>query len=281
MNYRKTALVCGCSFTAGSYSWDPAYIQYNEVLQSDGTTVNQDNGLGRERLDINGGWVEHLDPQDHYTIYAISGGGIAQHATVVEHYYQTNQLADFDYIVIQCTWEPRLTWNTPGTIEECFWYENDLQAENIDMYQGKGTSKNFNFLNAGNKANLGGNFNDYPAYQKKLFDGLTNTNVVQSCATLIDERCKQTDTQLFYFPWTDCGLEHNLKFENGIRLQFPYPWGVGTGTMDIFLKEQYHVFGPIDPAISRDGSDTFIGHFTSQGNRVIGERVRKELDQHL
>ena len=65
MNYRKTALVCGCSFTAGSYSWDPEYIQYNHVLQSDGTTVKQDNGLGRERLDINGGWVEHLDPQDH------------------------------------------------------------------------------------------------------------------------------------------------------------------------------------------------------------------------
>ena len=75
--------------------------------------------------------------------------------------------------------------------------------------------------------------------------------------------------------------EHNLKFENGTRLQFPYPWGVGTGTMDIFLKEQYHVFGPIDPKISRDGSDTFIGHFTREGNRIIGERVRKELDQYL
>ena len=112
-----------------------------------------------------------------------------------------------------------------------------------------------------------------------MFNGMTNKHVAQSCATLIDERCRETQTPLYYFRWMDEVEEVIPQFEYGTRLDIPYPWGVGKGTMNLFLNEKYHVFGPIDPKISRDGSDTFIGHFNKEGCKKIGTAVRKALEK--
>ena len=279
MDYNENVLVFGCSFSAGSYTYDPNYIMYSDVLQPDGTIEKVDNGLGRETLDVNGSWIESLDPNNYYTLYTVSGGGIVQHATVLEHYYNKNRLKDFDYVLIQLTYEPRLTWNQKGHLGDRFWRELDLEADNIDMYQGKGTARYFNFISPNGKGDFGGNFNNETEWRRKIFNGRTNNLVVQSCATLIDERCRETQTPLYYFRWMEEKEEVTLQFEYGIRLDIPYPWGVGKGTMNMFLNKKYHIFAPIDPKISRDGSDTFIGHFNKAGNKKVGTAVRKALEK--
>ena len=85
LKYRKHALILGCSFTSGSYTWDPEHIVYKEALQPDGTYKTIDQGIGRERMDANGTWVRWLDPADYYTIYALPGSGIIQHAAIVKN----------------------------------------------------------------------------------------------------------------------------------------------------------------------------------------------------
>tara|TARA_B100000902_G_scaffold204769_1_gene195227 strand:+ start:18887 stop:19732 length:846 start_codon:yes stop_codon:yes gene_type:complete len=279
MDYNENVLVFGCSFSAGSYTYDPNYIMYSDVLQPDGTTKKVDNGLGRETLDVNGGWVESLDPKNYHTLYAVSGGGIVQHATVLEHYYNKNRLKDFDYVLVQLTYEPRLTWNEPGHIGDRFWHEYEVQAENVDLYQGKGTAKYFNFISANGKGDFGGNINEAIEWRKMMFHGMTNKHVIQSCATLIDERCRETETPLYYFKWVEEAEEVTPQFEHGICLDVPYPWGVGRGSMNMFLNKKYHIFAPIDPKISRDGKDTFIGHFNKAGNKKVGKAVRKALEK--
>ena len=65
MSYRNRALVLGCSFTHGSYTLDPDFINYTKVEQPDGSIKLVDTGLGRERIDPNGTWVSYLSKQDH------------------------------------------------------------------------------------------------------------------------------------------------------------------------------------------------------------------------
>ena len=281
MSYRNRALVLGCSFTNGSYTLDPDFISYTKVEQPDGSIKLVDTGLGRERLDTNGTWVGHLSKQDHYTVYSTGGVGICQHSAVVEYYYEKNQLQDFDYIVVQTTWEPRLVWNKPLPLPQCFWQEEKIDHDNITMHTGNDTSKYFNFNTKGGRPNFGGLMIGYEPWQIEMFNGKTNSNIIQSCATYVDEMCRLCNKKLFYFPFAEYCKRNGVEFENGQLLDVPFPWGVGKGTFDIFMDPNYHNFCPIDPKISMTGDDIFIGHYNDEGNRIIGERVSKELEKHL
>lgn len=282
MNYRNHALILGCSFSNGSYTFDADFIKPDLVLQPDGSTKLVDTGLGREHLDVNGSWIEQLSTKDHYTLYTTGGVGVAQYSTVIEYYYEKNQLQDFDYVLIQNTWEPRLVWHEPRPFTECYWLQENLDASNIIMYEGKDTSKHFNFMSSAGRSNLGGHFHNAEEWQVDMFQGETNKAVIHSCATYIDEICRLCNKKLFYFHWANTSKgPHVLEYEHGQKLNVPYPWGAGKGTFDLFMKPKYHAYGYIDPSVSRDGKDLFIGHFTKEGNRVVGKRISKELEKYL
>ena len=47
------------------------------------------------------------------------------------------------------------------------------------------------------------------------------------------------------------------------------------------MNPKYHNFCPIDPKISMTGDDIYLGHYNDEGNRIIGERISKELEKFL
>ena len=139
LKYRKHALILGCSFTSGSYTWDPEHIVYKEALQPDGTYKTIDQGIGRERMDANGTWVRWLDPADYYTIYALPGSGIIQHAAIVKNLDIEGKLDDIDYVIVQKTYEPRLVLTKLQRIysrwHDNFKHEPTPDVENIIMWR--------------------------------------------------------------------------------------------------------------------------------------------------
>ena len=290
MSYRKRALILGCSFTAGSYTWDPDNVIWHHVTQSDGSVKKIDSGVGRERLDTSHPWCRWLNPQDHYTVYGLPGAGIIQHATILEQYYITDKLKDFDYVVLQTTFEPRLTFSNPDVAFDDLFEpprEDHKPPDNITMWlpQGNGDTKIINFLNAhGNNANLGGNFTDSKHFVKQLFSGNTNRNAVQCAAELINHRCAELKIPLFIFNFGKWIEENTATCPNATVLPVPYAWGDGKDTMGIWMKKKYHVMGWIDPKINNradlgPSNDMFVGHYNIQGNKVIGQHVRKALEK--
>jgi len=293
VNYRKRILVLGCSFSAGSYIWDDSNVLYHYVKQPDGTTKKIDSGVGREQIVWQTPWIKWLDPQYHYTVYACPGGGIVQHSRVVEELYQEGLLEQYDYVLYQTTFEPRLCFTDPGSNRHQI-YENPMDGlrgsepgpDNIDMYITQGSEKGriINFLNSyGNNANLGGNFaikSEDGEWVRRLFSGMTNRHVMNSCAALLNFRLKQLNIPLYIFKYGKFLEENTPQFDDGIVLDVPYAWGEGADTMGIWMKKRYQVLGWIDPEVSRDGSDLFVGHYKESGNKIIGNHVRKALRKY-
>lgn len=293
MNYRKRVLVLGCSFSAGSYVWDESNVIYHYIKQSDGTIKKIDSGTGREQIVWQTPWIKWLDPQDHYTVYACPGGGVVQHSRIVEELYQEGLLQQYDYVLYQITFEPRLVFtDADSNLRDI--YENprdglrgrDPGPENIEMNitSGSDLGRIINFINGnGNNANLGGNFGtkiEDGEWVKRLHHSMTNRHVMNSCAALINHRLKQLNTPLYIFKFGKFTEENTPQFDDGIVLDAPYVWGEGADTMEIWMKKKYQVLGRIDPTFSRDGSDLFVGHFKEAGNKVIGNHVRKALRKY-
>ena len=61
-----------------------------------------------EKLDNNECYYDHLDPQHHYTVYSIPGGGYLNFMYVLS----TIDLTKFDRCIIQETFDPRLFLHT-------------------------------------------------------------------------------------------------------------------------------------------------------------------------
>ena len=288
MNYRKRALVLGCSFTAGSYKWDPSFIVYKNAIQPDGTVKRIDSGLGRERLDSNGTWVKWLNTNDHYTVFAIPGSGMVQWSSICDYLDRTGQF-NFDYVLVARTFEPRLVFSLQHedflnsyTLEANKYQEN----KNITMWQGKGDdiTRNVNLINGVvNGANLSGNFKhpQYSDWVNKMFKSKTTRTVLESASAFIDDLCVRKNIPLFEFSFSDQQEAPKGEFEHSVDLGIPTVWGTKNTSMKLLFKKKYHVYGPIDPAVSKDGSDIFVGHFTLAGNKFIGTTVRRALDKHI
>ena len=70
------------------------------------------------------------------------------------------------------------------------------------------------------------------------------------------------------------------KLDNSIKLDLPNFFGSDWAMKHMMYKKKYHVFGPIDASISRDGEDIFTGHYTFEGNKKIGKMIRKQLEKY-
>lgn len=286
LKYRRHALILGCSFTSGSYTWDPEHIVYKEALQPDGTYKTIDQGIGRERMDANGTWVRWLDPADYYTIYALPGSGIIQHAAIVKNLDIEGKLDDIDYVIVQKTYEPRLVLTKLQRIASR-WHDNfklepTPDVENIIMW--RNDAKRINLMNGvTNGANLGGHFkNDqYNQWLKDLYHSTTTRTAMQSAYVYIDETCKTKNIPLFEVSFTPQHDEGRTSLDNSIKLDLPKFFGSEWAFKHMMYKKKYHVFGPIDASVSRDGEDIFTGHYTFEGNKKIGKMIRKQLDKHL
>jgi hypothetical protein len=108
----KECLVLGCSFSAGSYIKDDRFS---------GTNDNFQNQIWQEKLDNRIGWYSYVDWLKDYNITVIStlAQGYATWAQFVHHLDNTGRLKRrYDKILIQETWEPRITFLQDKEVEE-------------------------------------------------------------------------------------------------------------------------------------------------------------------
>ena len=92
-------LILGCSFSAGSYSM----VDSPKFTPDDLRDPN-----ANEKLDHSECYYDHLDPQHHYTVYSIPGGGYLNFMYVLS----TIDLTKFDRCIIQETFDPRMILHT-------------------------------------------------------------------------------------------------------------------------------------------------------------------------
>ena len=89
---------------------------------------------------------------------------------------------------------------------------------------------------------------------------------------------------MFIFKFGNWIQKNTTICSDATVLSVPYAWGDGKDTMGIWMKKKYHVMGWIDPKINNraeSGSEDglFVGHFNIQGNKVIGQHVRRALEK--
>ena len=212
---------------------------------------------GHEHLLQHETWVKWLSKDTQYDVYAMPGGGLIQQARVVEELYQRNLLSDYRYVLIQTTYEPRLCFS------KSYEYEQPLYlTKNINMHitGGRKDGRIMYFTCPEDFYHYGREF------AKELYNSPTSQHLIDCCSALINDRCKRAGIPLYVFHY----VENNVSFDNGIVLDIPYAIGEGSNTMGIWMNKKYQVL-----------KDDFVGHYNADGNKVIGNYVRKALDKVL
>ena len=225
-NYIMNILILGCSFSYGSYYMDDSIA----------------NARDAEKCTEDVCWYDWLNPQHHYTVYTIPGGGWLNYMTVLSQI----DLSRFDQCIIQETFETRM------------YLHNKLEFRQVNR-------KNF----VTGDHNIEMHYGDFAPCDK--VDGRStwmHEHIIQACVTQSNHLLHQSNIPAYRF-----------SFQGGQWLHtWIRPLNVPPVADILFYEEEHHNWSD-EPGIYYEKHETpnWEGHLTRKGNKRLGKMIRNVL----
>ncbi|MBF85741.1 MAG: hypothetical protein CL489_14895 [Acidobacteria bacterium] len=287
----KKCLILGCSFTSGSYGIDDRYS---------GTEDDWKNQIWQEKLESRVGWYSYVDWLKKYdvTVIATPAQGYATWVQLFKQLDETQRLKrKYDKIIIQETWEPRITFLQDIEVEE-FIRSNFVKCreilDNIEHVILSGRNTASMLINpqetadppAGTLTLLNLHYNalkrlfaDIDKLQKNKSDnqmfldknlrnfvfGWFGQKIVEWCTNFVQDLCKKHNIKGYVWsmdgPIMSCT---HLK-------RVPEPvnqYGENIKLRDVLIQKELLTF-------YNNRND--FGHQTEEGNKLIGEYLNEKM----
>jgi hypothetical protein len=241
------ALVLGCSFVAGSY-----------YLEDGKTDV--------EWSDPSRSYVYWLDPGYEYDVYSISGGGYINYVTVMEKL--KHKLHEYDYFLLQETFDPRFSMYNSLELEEFIVKNNDIEwrdrMRNINMMHNPAANRFFDMTTPSGIIRHAPINDDKLQYLRNIQKGRTARVLQEACCTRINEIAMEANLKM---------LVYNLRGEHNFKRD--HFWG------KVLDAKSLIDLGMFYNAKLQNFTDTWTGHFNETGNKKLGEYLCKIIDKEL
>lgn len=246
----KKALILGCSFTSGSYEKD---------LES-----------GRDYAYTSLGWYDYISCLKKYdtTVYGFGGCGYQTFSYIIHRYFVTKKLKQFDLIIIQETFDPRISILDIKFINKLFDIGNiDTRSLNITSRQrGSGTTITVSDLHnftkqMHNRGDIICEYNKTLDEEWLLSD--TGPQIVVNSKGYIETICEMLGIPVFVF---SMGPGINKKFNS------PDFWIQRLPIQD----RLYHTLIKTDPSYYVENVPH--PHQTLEGNKVLGQTINNALN---
>ena len=187
-------------------------------------------------------WYDWLDPQHHYTVYTIPGGGWLNYMTVLSQI----DLTKFDQCIIQETFETRMYLHHKQEFRKVN-RKNIVSSEpNITMHYG-----------------------DFrPCENVDEMSTWMHEHIIQACVTQCNHLLQQANIPAVRF-----------SFQGGEWLHtWIRPLDIPPVADIMFYKEGLHNWSD-EPGIYYEEHETpnWEGHLTRQGNKKLGKMIRNAL----
>ncbi len=225
-NYCVNVLILGCSFSYGSYYMDDSIANARDAEQCTADVC----------------WYDWLDPQHHYTVYTIPGGGWLNYMTILSEI----NLKQFDQCIIQETFETRMS----------LFHQQEWNQVNRKNY-------------VSGEHNIEMNYGDFRLCDK--VDGKSawmHEHIVQACVTHGNHLLQQARVPSYRFSFQGGEWSHSWIL----------PLDIPPVADTLFFEEGLHNWSD-QPGIYYEEFETpnWEGHLTLKGNKKLGKMIRNAL----
>lgn len=243
----KRVLVVGCSFTSGYYYKIPVDPKHPWKAP--------------EEVDHTYGWYDELPKQHSYDVYAHPGGGYLQYVMLLTNKININ---DYDMVLIQETFEPRLSIDTEI---------NYTPRRNDGRIRVRGLATDTRVYTLNWRSNRTDwishiTYRNYNEYGLEKNQGLDNWLTAMSYSPA-QKVIHAATVELMNSICKEAGIPAYAYGLSGNRYKHSYIKYISTPDIleELFYKDEFHNVVNDQPY-----------HFTKEGTRILGKWIKNGLE---